>query len=207
VHRSLIALLCCVAACSDRPAAAKPETAKPAAGPGSIEGDVYLMMKSGDTKRGAGRLVALFRADDSLEARTRGICGAFATSLRPIIAQLESLKNDAVKHPGYGATPLFADLWGKTNADLARVTEAMRVRYDAALLTSAAETTGSGASAHYAFPRVPAGKYLVFSSWPIGDVHHYAWIAPVEVAAGQHVKRDLDNSVETSDQGLYCGAK
>lgn len=168
---------------------------------------MYLMMKSGDAKRGAGRTIALFRADDSLEARTRGICDAFGVSLRPIAARLESLKSDALAHPGYAATPLFADLLGKTNADLARVTEAMRIRYDAAMLTSAAETTGSGASAHYTFPRVPAGKYVVFSSWPIGDTHHYAWVAPVEVAGGQHVKRDLDNSVETSDQGLYCGAK
>jgi len=72
------------------------------------------------------------------------------------------------------------------------------------VVANAVDTTGSGMNAHYNFAGEEPGNYVLFGEWKIGT-YQYAWWAPVTLAAGKPVRRDLDNSAEHHND-IYCGA-
>ena len=66
-----------------------------------------------------------------------------------------------------------------------------------------AQAAPTGVNAHYRFADVAPGAYILWAETQIGD-HHYTWWAPIRVAPGDSLSRDLDNSVEANAE-LYCG--
>lgn len=184
-------------------------------GAGSVSGNVYLVMQSGDTKRGSGVTVSLLRDTKDLERWRNILCpqrelGNLELQIRRSKATDSLTKALDPWTDAHSRTKrrIEKDLYEKEKAaseaqldSLRRETiREMRESLAAALV----DTVSSGMEAHYQFANVPPGDYVVFAEWAIGD-NRYAWWAPVEVRSGQSVKRDLDNSTEESGQ-LYCGA-
>ena len=198
---SLIALAC-LAACGDRAANAASASAASAAtdSAGSIEGDVYLVMQSGDTKRGAGRTVFLVPATDSLAASTAAACENYGAKLNASVHHLTAIRDSMV------AIPWVSDLLKRhadeVNARIAADGERTVSTVDSLLIAGMVDSTGTGAGAHYRFPRVPPGRYLLASDWRIA-ANNYRWAVAVTVKPGEAVHRDLDNSAEATDR-LYC---
>lgn len=263
-----------VAACSPRDVPAKPAAAASAATatPGSIEGDVYLLMQSGDTKRASANHVYLLRDTDSLQraigapcdsirdtkrnydaavaeyesrlarersgavaaaqkasANMRAESTAFYQSMHTrtkarlvqlqgepspniprILSTLDSIQRaegqlEALSHGELLVKPKLpeppAAIAGlKTKWAMATVLAPTRVR--AAILAAVLDTSGTGVNAHYSFPAVPPGRYVLFGEWTLGS-SNYAWWKTAAVQAGQHLKLDLDNSAEVR-AALYC---
>jgi len=175
----------------------------------SVEGDVYLTMKSGDTKRGTGQQVYLMRDDDgTLEQRARSFCTNAALRVGPLATWYNALRADSepLARSGSDKAPSLYELASRE----ARISKGINaIEHEAtdstiALLgRSTADSTSSGMSAHYAFRGIKPGKYLVYANWMISDVV-YQWLAPVTVAGGSPTTRDLDNSVV--HEGLICEA-
>ncbi len=146
---------------------------------GSVSGDVYLLMQNGDVKRGAGNTVVLLGPADSVLAKRGRICRAHGDQLL------------AAARQGEGG------LTGEALADRARVD------IDTVLARFAVASSKTGINAHYRIDHVPAGKYVLWAETTIGD-NTYTWWAPVVVAGGDSVSKDLDNSTE-AHAALYCG--
>lgn len=198
---------------------------------GSIEGDVFLVMQSGDVKQGAGNTVYLIRASDSLSRRLAAICADFRKKVGTTAATMPS--DDAASAP----TRLIGDtsievvqsyvtvlkesteqlaemVWGahspKTTATRsgfdslgAYVSEAKAaVRAQLALAT--VSQTGTGMKAHYRFDHALPGTYDLWAETTIGN-NPYTWWAPLTVKAGDSLHVDLDNSKEKA-AALYCGS-
>jgi hypothetical protein len=204
VQRFLILAAVFASACSAHDA---PHTkAATADTPGSIEGDVYLTMQTGDVKRAAGRMVYLVREQDSLELETGKVCSGFLERLRRRVARLSIINDTLMRVPMTNEQvdirqERMKRIIAEGSADEATVIPAI----NAALVRWAVDTSGTGMNAHYRFPRVPTGRYLLFADFPI-LTHHYAWGIPLQLRAGQALRRDLDASSENGSE-LYCGVK
>jgi hypothetical protein len=144
----------------------------------SISGDVFLLMQNGDVKRGAGNTVLLLGPADSVLATRGRVCTAYGEQLL-----------DAARH---GGNP----------ADEASASQ-MVARLDTSLVHLTVASSKTGINAHYRIDHVPAGQYILWAETMIGD-NAYTWWAPVVVAGGDSVSRDLDNSTE-AHAALYCG--
>ena len=148
---------------------------------GSVQGDVYLVMQSGDVKRGSGNEVRLVRTSDTLHADMERVCQRYADRLLPVWRRVGSEPDSAVA--------LEHD-----------AREAMRT----VLLGATVARAPTGINAHYRFVGVPPGAYVLWAETDIGE-RHYTWWTPVTVGASGSLTKDLDNSGE-ADARVYCGA-
>jgi hypothetical protein len=165
--------------CADRRAADKPA----AAVPGSIKGDVYLMMQSGDTKRGAGQTVYLVQDSDSLRAEIGRLCTKHAARLKARLDTLEANPQRWLKVPMTNAEVDALDAGNANIKARGLIDDAATIdAINRAIVRRALDTTGSGMNAHYEFPRVPPGGYLLLAPWDIAE-HRYRFAVPVTVAA------------------------
>ncbi len=74
---------------------------------------------------------------------------------------------------------------------------------DTSLLRLTVASSKTGINAHYRMDHVPAGRYILWAETVIGD-NAYTWWAPVVIADGDSVSKDLDNSTE-AHAAVYCG--
>lgn len=170
---------------------------------GRIEGDLYLVTKSGDVKRGAANEVALFKFRFVKGDEFRRFCAEQKARI------LEA-------HPGF-AIDSFEVLLGTGKAVAAKamldaagvsLAKSMTVRQQAIeeeaafLQTLADQTAPTGINGHYVFERVPPGKYFLFATMSLGD-QYYHLQEIVQVNAGAKASKDLDNSVSYRAAG-YC---
>lgn len=172
-------------------------------GRASVHGNVYLVMASGDTKRGAGRTVFLSRDTDSLQATIGRVCDEYAGRARGRWDTVAAAQRRWLTVPM--DNPAVDALQQRQAAILARNRAdelASHLAIDLAIMGAVADTTGSGLDARYAFRGVQPGRYLLFAAWDIGE-HQYRFVAPITLAPRDDVTRDLDNSAERSS-ALYC---
>lgn len=173
-------------------------------------------MKSGDTKKGAGRQVSLLRHSDSTRAVLGAICKAHsaeASRLNEAItaamkrhsAGLEA-DNDAMRAGRKSNEYLLLRLAREQDS----VEKELPLEHDRAWTrfteTAAAlrlAEASSGMNAHYAFHDVVPGAYDLVSSWDIGS-NRYLWWRSVVVQPGAQLTADLDNDAVVSLDGA-CG--
>jgi hypothetical protein len=203
------------------PAPRKPTVALATDG---VEGDVYLVMKNGDTKRGAGRTISLLRDTPQLRIALDSACSRYHSTWRALRDSLDTVHKTIVdsREAAHKALlsrisdPSLAKRWQQLSRHsiayhdtvtshqlVLQATTEVQVR--TILRSATADTVGTGMNAHYTFARVRAGTYILFGEWTIGD-NHYQWWAPITVVAGKPLQRDLDNSVEADDK-VYCGIR
>jgi hypothetical protein len=163
----------------------------------TVEGDVYLLMKSGDTKKGAGLTIFLRPQTDDLIAELRAICAKYErmiTSTRFFLIGCCSCKDPPL--PGGPEITRYVDALVDSAERLHAAQKPSAARSIRAKVTARPGLeTGTGMNAHYKFEKVPPGEYFLFGEWKIGD-NNYQWWAPIELLPGTVLKKDLDNSVE-----------
>jgi hypothetical protein len=170
-----------------------------------IEGDVYLMMQNGDTKKGAGLTINLLRDGEQLRKRLDRICfshDSLSKELKvredsPYKAYMDAVLDVRKERLRMEAKAVHDSLANETVATLSAVVFT--------LAQSAVGHSETGMNAHYSFSNIDAGRYIVFGEWTIGN-NEYQWWAPVEIKAGQRLANDLNNSVEAKGK-VYCGIK
>lgn len=188
--------------------AAKLETTARQGEAGPLEGDVYLVTKSGDIKRGAGRTVLLIADTDSLAAVGTLLCSAHHAAQEQLRADwLAAQQAHAKGLDAYVAETRAGVQYSdarqqalrtlKAAADSAarRVAREPSTAFDRLLARFATLTqseSSTGMSAHYTFPALPIGKYVLLSEWTIGDIR-YVWWRRARVAAAIATTVDLDN--------------
>lgn len=204
--------------------ARKAAPAAPAAARGGIEGDAYLVMQSGDTKRGAGRAIRLLRDSPQLQSDLADVCAALelrVAAIRDSMAgptaatkdsseaayrrSLADVLNESKRQAWRTLSDRHIKMLETSTVLVAGARAQATAQIDRLIVQSTADTTGTGMNAHYTFTRVAPGNYILFGDWRIGD-NDYQWWAPVTAVAGRTVRRDLDNSVEADDK-LYCGVR
>ncbi len=155
---------------------------------GRVEGDVYLLMQSGDVKRGAGNTVRLLaNYDDSLVRELGRICQTYAQQL------LAGWRRGELSY--VGMPPLNRDSPLRDSAQ-----NAIR----AALLKATLSEAATGVNGHYVFSDVRPGRYALWAETAIRE-RSYTWWTPITVAGRDSLKKDLDNSTEAR-AALYCEA-
>ena len=145
---------------------------------GSVSGDVYLLMQNGDVKRGAANTVLLLGpADSALAARAR-TCTAYGEQLLAAARRVNGPTEELLRSQAVA-------------------------KLDSSLLRFTVGSSNTGINAHYRINHVPAGRYVLWAETMIGD-NAYTWWAPIVIAGGDSVSKDLDNSTEVH-AAFYCG--
>lgn len=191
LYVGLLAVLCTsVVHAQSRPVAPKANTTA------GIQGDVYLVTRSGDTKKGAGRTIYLTKNTPLLQSQLVRACAKFDSIAGPVKAEYH--KYEIGEKSDFST---MSDLILKLDKLETEAVDSVR-----SALTSAARTTGTGMNAHYSFTGLTAGEYVLFAEWSLGDKRYqYQFYTVVNLKAGQTLTKDLENSVEADDK-LFCGA-
>lgn len=171
----------------------------------SVQGDVYIVMQNGDTKRGAGRTVSLVPDRDSLHNTIQAVCVAhYATANRnaeawaaAMAANTAAMKARVDSILSHGVEDTAAVYRTDRVADSTKRLVVMEPAIALSLLLHNVQQlrvaeAPAGMSAHFRFPAVQSGAYLIVSSWPIGE-HHYVWWKHVTLRPGVAATQDLDN--------------
>ncbi len=153
----------------------------------SIEGDVYLLNKQGEVKKGAAGTVGLALPGPRLEAIYRAACAAQHAEETSFLAGQR-----AVPKP---STDDSAARIEAINAGVDRMTaqENMEREKMFATLIDAGLTSPTGINAHFSFSKVPPGTYYLLSVMHLGDLA-YGWVVRVTLKARQSLRIDLDNN-------------
>jgi hypothetical protein len=160
----------------------------------SVEGDLYLLMKSGDTKKGAGLTVYLLRDTETLHTQWAAACTMSRTALdslgRQETAIYDSITSGKVRKKRLSElSSRLLPLSRQKDSLYSRAKAAVRV----ALAQASYRTEGTGINAHFRFTGVPAGKYILFAEWQLGS-SDYRWWVPISLSEGQSLHKDLDTS-------------
>jgi hypothetical protein len=163
----------------------------------NIEGDVFLVMQSGDVKPGAGETVFLLRNANELSTRLAAVCAGAAATLTHDDLWLGSLKDSLELH-AYGGTgaPSAYDLIKREvvlDTEVARTQRALVRDREQLLGRSVVAQASTGMRAHYRFSAVAPGDYAVNGTQSIGE-NVYSWWARVSVSGQKTVTADLDNA-------------
>lgn len=171
-----------------------------------IEGDVYLVTKAGDTKKGAGLIVQLVRRDDTLQVRLDAICAAFRakdTVYTRIWEQFRAQLNGPAAR--VDRWPISADSSVRIRYAIAAAQSSMEAAIRAEVSQRTVASAPTGMSAHYRLSDISAGEYVVTAEWSIGETR-YVWWSPVRLRDQQVLRLDLDNSNEAGGR-VYCGTR
>ncbi len=143
----------------------------------SIEGDVYLLNKAGDVKKGAAGTVGLLPVGPKTDAAVMAACSVNSAKT--------SVAIKAIKAAGASVDAQTAALFATMNQEVEdRITQ---------LMTAAVMRSPTGMDAHYRFPGVKPGRYIIISYMKMGKDTE-PWAVPVTVASGKSLRIDLDNN-------------
>jgi hypothetical protein len=158
---------------------------KPATG--VIEGDVFVLTKAGDIKKGAANRVYLLPVPVVIDSEFASFCRAKTARYDSLFKALDDL-TDTMTNKELKRLTLRDE-----RARLSRMADAYTVRMYELLSSRAINDSPTGLAAHYSLTGITAGKYVVFAKMPLGgDILN--WFVPVALKDGSHVKLDLDNS-------------
>jgi hypothetical protein len=168
---------------------------------GSIEGDIYLVTKNGDVKKGAGNKVHLLKDTPTFRTNLDSICSEYRKNTQVYEASLEIIRLSAKLNAGR-----MMDSLAKASADEAKATIPKKIeleaRFEDLIRPEILASVSTGMEAHYKLSAVPAGKYLLFATTTIGDTP-YDWWAAATVHPRESLHIDLDNSVIDAN-GAAC---
>jgi hypothetical protein len=163
--------------------------------PGTIVGQLYVVLQSGNTEKMGTRPIHLIAEDLRLDSTLSVLC------IR---------RNRVVEALNRTADSLRADTTGPAHdSAFARVLAEMREATDSAMQDRAAildrvtlRTVDTRPDASFVFDSVPPGSYRLwtYATLPSG---RWNWLLPVKVKPGDSVQVALDNS-DADDNPLRC---
>jgi len=142
--------------------------------PATVEGDVYLMTKAGDTRRGAGRVVLLLSDDDGLlKSRVLVPCANALVRTNELTRwEAALLDTEKLIRNGRPGLPDIYDVLSREQRivrGIAAINIEMRDSIMRVIAKSIVDSAGSGMNAHYRFSIAKPGRYVAFSDWSLGD--------------------------------------
>ena len=206
--RFTVALLLVFVSACDRP--------RPTPVPGGVEGDAYLVMKSGDIKKAAGNEIFLIRDDSAFNADYNALCAALGSEYQRLRVAA-SQANDADEREmaarykrleETGTLTLVGKTYQKyldTHHAVEKANSDAVSSVSAVLMRDTVASTRTDINAHYRFLGVKPGHYRLFGEKTIFD-KEYQWWTKVEVVSDKVLRKDLDNSTE-ADKSVYCGIR
>lgn len=150
----------------------------------ALEGDVYLVTKSGDVKLGAALDVFLIRVSTRVAQQWRSLCREQEARSTVAYAEHDSL---------LAATTDLSAKQTLLKAEMARIIKTADINADERsdmLKRLAISSAPTGMKAHYRFSKVAAGTYWLLATMGLGEDHHL--LRKVVVRTGS-VTVDLDN--------------
>lgn len=177
-------------------------------GTGSLSGDVFVLMKSGDVKRGAdvevhlvadvvtgpwAQAVERFKREDE-EARA-ALKREQASWDAQRAADMEQLRADLRAGRRPKSTEDMMQGYGSVNSAASRVDQ-IRDRADGDLrgviANHTVKTSRTDINGHFEFATIPVGRYYLVSFHQVFD-NRLFWMVPTEIRSGAH-KPDLSSS-------------
>jgi hypothetical protein len=178
------------------------QDAPPGASGSTLEGDVYVM-KSRDTTKLAGRVVALIHDSEAFRVELRLACDRWSVDVMPfaswILAAQDSVADRKVSEPAKQS--IRARLVG-SSARLADARTRVLSGVERVVLGAVVDTTRTDRTGRYRFRDVGAGLYVVWTEWMF-DGRRHRWWEPVSVGVSTTVTRDLENAA-VGDAGSPC---
>ena len=172
----------------------------------SVEGDVYVVTRGGDTKRGAGQTVYLLIDEPSMRDSLAQRCRQYELTASAVGKAIVANKTDLSKLLGSSTVAGQADALLHRHEALQQEAAYNRIQLVVSvrdfLKDRPVDEVGTGPNGHYRFEMLRPGRYVLFSEWSIGDEPHQWW-APVALTGGKPLARDLDGSVD-ADPSSFC---
>jgi hypothetical protein len=163
--------------------------------PGTIVGQLYVVLQSGNMEKIDTRPVRLIAEDLRLDSTLSVLCIRRNRTVEALNRTADSIRADSA---GAARDTAFA-----------RITAAMRAATDSAMQSRAAildrvtlRTVHTGPNDGFVFDSVPPGSYRLWTdaSLPSG---RWNWLLPVKVKPGDSVHVALNNS-DSDDNPLKC---
>jgi len=167
---------------------------------GIIQGDVYLVTRSGEVRQGAANQIFLIPRDIDLSEEWRNVCSSQKADFDAIqannnqrSAELDRLvdtassssvaqryREDYIEHLEYSLSSL---------QDAVRTQSRERTEW---IISKAQSQAPTGMRAHYEFSLAP-GLYWLFAEMQLGS-NFNRWLVPIEIESGDALTLDLDNN-------------
>jgi hypothetical protein len=147
----------------------------------AVQGDVYLVMKSGDVKPVAGSTVYLL-PDSAYRRIVHEVCrNAPMLIARRLLDSLPARRTRADSTADSAA--VLAEKWVEASANLL-----------ANAFVSSGKSTPTGMRAHYVYPEHMPGNYWLWASTQLSSTSYF-WLSPVQLVGGKNVTLDLGNTI------------
>ena len=155
----------------------------------SIDGDLYLITEAGDIVPGAANLVGLISRSTNVRQAYLDLCEVQIANVESMDTRIKATV-DSLSTIDRDKAIIFA------TASIG-VLEALFLEHREAvvdlLLAHASYSSKTGMAAHYSMADVEPGNYYLFAQMTLRKVP-YSWYVPVDLAVGDELKLDLDNT-------------
>ncbi len=153
---------------------------------GSIEGDVFLLVKSGEIKRAAAGTVGLVPRN-RVKSGWAEMCARY-DAIWDASSKRDSLERLSVSSDSRDQLALANRISAQLDSLLLE-TNQLKIQS----MIGSGRSAPTGIKAHYRFPRVKPGRYVLFSSMMLGEAL-MTWVVPVTIQPGKRFAIDLDNN-------------
>jgi hypothetical protein len=179
--------------------AGRSTSAASSAAAASVEGDVYLLTKSGDVKKGAAGAVHLIKwpIQPGFGERFESLC---ADQSRRFRKQSDA---DSVARAGEKDPERQMVMLGASMKKILATAQADQDEQAELIATLAVAHSPTGMNAHYQFKNVPPGRYVLYTRMSLGERMH-AWYVPISVLPNAELRQDLDNNNVDHTRGSPC---
>lgn len=164
----------------------------------TVEGDVYLVTRGGDVKKGAAREVALIPANAALADDWEALCGEQEQTSRTFTELPEPETVEETERRVSELLALFA-AQGQERAAIVR--------------KAAVATAPTGMDAHYEVEVAP-GLYLLFAEMTLPAANQvrgisvpdntHRWLVPITLEPNESLRLDLDNKNLMESRAFNC---
>lgn len=161
---------------------------------GVVQGDVFVLTKGGELRRGAGVSVSLIARDSTWRATVLPRCESAAEASRYLTGPYaDSVQREIVDAERRKDRIASISLRGRQRALLKEWIEMFAADMDAITSRLTARTVQTNIEARYRFEGVAAGDYFLAATWSVGD-EKVNWRVPVTMTGQAVAVVDLNHA-------------
>ncbi len=178
---------------------------------GSVQGDVYLVVGSGDVRQGAANQVFLLPKKDTFPSEWTALCNRLKAEFELIMQQNDLLRAEHEEKIRLATNStdiqrLRTESGSFLEADIASIMDHVITQGEEQsrwIKSLALKSSPTGMQAHYII-EASAGDYWIFAEMPLGNDKH-TWLIPISITDGNNQTLDLDNTNTLPADRLFCG--